>query len=308
MGGSNSVKKVIEGAKHIEKAPDILKNIGIFKETQSKCEKDSELSEAIIASQGNTEYYSSDAVNQWESVRDKKRRRHRKTKVTLSHDTSFTAAGKFAKGGKTVAVLNFANAVSPGGGVKNGAIAQEECLCRSSTLYPVLSSKYGVMPRYYAEGEMLQKQDVPLDKVLNAGIMYHPGIVVFRSDRGDYRILKKEERFRVDVITCAAPDLRHNPLNKIAKKDEEQAALLDVLVYNFHLDKGKVILDLALQHGADVVILGAFGCGAFRNNPDIVAQAYQKLVKEYDGYFEELHFAIAGEGKNYDVFAKAIGN
>ena len=131
----------------------------------------------------------------------------------------------------------------------------------------------------------------------NDDIIYTPGITVFKDDTDAPEILPENEWYKVDVLTCAAPNLRFD--NSFS--DEDQRA--------FHLKAGRVILDLALKNHAEVVILGAFGCGAFRNDPEIVAKVYHDLTKEYDGYFKELHFAIFGEGvakRNYEIFENRI--
>ena len=64
------------------------------------------------------------------------------------------------------------------------------------------------------------------------------------------------------------------------------------------------------HHGADIFVTGAFGCGAFQNNPEVVAAAYKKILPEFDGYFKEVVFAIycrANETINYEMFKKVLG-
>ena len=267
----------------------MLNNVKIFKDTQFVCQSDDNISNAIIHTQDSTQYYSSQQVSNWISYKEQIPPTFDKTNISFSKNKSFTAAKSFVNSANAIAVLNFANAVHPGGGVTYGMSAQEEDLCRCSNLYPVLSSKFGVMPKYYKDG-LEQKEK---SNLMNAAIMYSPGIIVLRDDMDNYKMFDVYERFMVDVITCAAPYL-----NLVSDFSDE-------MLMSFHLNKGKAILDVALKNHADVVILGAFGCGAFRNDPTIVAKAYKQLVAEFDGYFKEIQFAIYGD-KNYEIFEKII--
>ena len=52
------------------------------------------------------------------------------------------------------------------------------------------------------------------------------------------------------------------------------------------------MLSVAAVHRADILVLGAFGCGAFQNNPRIVAQAYKNILPEFDGQFSKIEFAV----------------
>ena len=64
------------------------------------------------------------------------------------------------------------------------------------------------------------------------------------------------------------------------------------------------------HHGADIFVTGAFGCGAFKNNPEVVAAAYKKVVPEFDGCFKEIVFSIycrPNETQNFDAFKRVFG-
>ena len=69
-------------------------------------------------------------------------------------------------------------------------------------------------------------------------------------------------------------------------------------LYKIHLQRGEHILTVAAHHQANILILGAFGCGAFRNNPKIVAEAYKETLKKFNGYFQEVVFAVYYSPKN----------
>ena len=184
----------------------------------------------------------------------------REPEIIVTEDTSFEAARKQLDQGR-VAVLNFANPHYPGGGVFQGAMAQEECLCRSSNLYPCLESGgvFGDFYRYH------QKQT---DYDFSDRLIYVPGITVFKDDAPVPQSRKPEDWFRVDVITCAAPYL--------AKRRYVNRAVLG----NLFKARIRNILEAALDNEAEVLILGAFGCGAFGNPPEVVARAFREVLAE----------------------------
>ena len=218
--------------------------------------------------------------------------------VTVTKNRSFEAAARYARTQKT-AVLNFASASNPGGGVTSGASAQEESLCRVSTLYPCLTD--GKMRRLFYTPH--RQEHNPLH---NDDIIYTKDVVVIKDD--DYHLL--DDPFAVDVITCAAPNLRPAPSNAYNPFDgrhgetvsyEQQLAI--------HEQRGRKILSVAAANEVEVLILGAFGCGAFRNDPDAVAAAYRNILPDYLHYFRTIEFAVwcrPQDDGNYRAFVNAI--
>ena len=221
--------------------------------------------------------------------------------VLVTKNRSFEAAAKYVAEGKRVAVLNFASANNPGGGVDTGASAQEECLCRVSTLYPCLRDRK-MWQQFYLPHRQARN---PLH---NDDIIYTRDIVVLKDD--DYNELKTP--YKVDVITCAAPNLREDPSNKYNPSDgTKSATVTEEQLLMIHEQRGRKILSVAAQNGAEVVILGAFGCGAFRNDPQIVAQAYKNILLEFVRYFRTIEFAVycrPNDVSNYQAFKELIHN
>ena len=126
--------------------------------------------------------------------------------------------------------------------------------------------------------------------------------MVFKDD--DYNPLA--EPFRVDVITCAAPNMNEVPTT-IYNPDngEVRAGITDDELLKLHERRGRKILSVAAANGAEVLILGAFGCGAFSNDPQIVAQAYRNILPEYLNYFRLIEFAVycrPGDDSNCQAF------
>ena len=119
--------------------------------------------------------------------------------VIVSKKRSFEAASYYKD--SKVCVLNFASATHPGGGVKNGATAQEECLCRTSTLYECLAD-IKLWKNYY----MSNRESGGY--LYNDKLIYTPNVVVFKTDTASPILLKENEWYKTDVITCAAPNLR----------------------------------------------------------------------------------------------------
>lgn len=209
--------------------------------------------------------------------------------IIIESNTSFNIAKKYLQYGKT-AVLNFANPHNPGGGVHNGATAQEECLCRSSNLYSCISDE-NVYEEYY-----LYNRNIANNFFSNR-LIYTKDVTVFKDDSDIPQIMPKMEWFKVDVITCAAP--------YIAKRKYTNYTALKELF------KGRIknIFEAAIDNGVEVIILGAFGCGAFKNPPKIVAKAFHEVIDEnnYSKYFKKIVFAIKSNyssNSNYYAFHK----
>lgn len=198
------------------------------------------------------------------------------TAVTVTGNRTFEAARKLLHKypGKRVAVLNFASATNPGGGVLDGAYAQEECLCRCSTLYPVLC-KDEFIQNYYRYHRRRSNH------LYTDACIYIPDVALIKSDQEEPRRLPKKDWKWVDVITCAAPNLWFAP---DSLSGEEQL--------NIHLKRGEKIFQVAMAQQVDVLVLGAFGCGAFRNDPKVVAEAYRQLVEKYGKRFTAIEFAV----------------
>ena len=211
------------------------------------------------------------------------------TRYVVSGKRSFEAAKGY--NGKKVAVLNFANNHSIGG-APFSAGAQEESLCRCSTLLPCLQA----MKEIFYERHIKLYEAGKLDHMGNDDIIYTPGVIVFKTDERTNPIwpqmMPHEEWYKVDVITCAAPELWFGH-----KKPDGYEALITSRI--------KRILDVAAKAGAKVLILGKWGCGAFKNPIDIVVRTFRALLKDYD--FEIVEFALATSTDiKDDVFAQVF--
>lgn len=221
-------------------------------------------------------------------------------KVLVTRNSSFDAAREYIT--DKVAVLNFASATTPGGGVTKGSSAQEECLCRCSNLYNVINTK-SCFNNFYTphrnSGNALHNDD----------IIYSKDVIIFKKD--DYTTLDPSDWKNVDVITCAAPNLKEKPANDMNPNESEHIDISDDDLFELHVKRARKIFNAAVINKAEVLILGAFGCGAFRNDPEIVARAYKKVLDEYKKYFKYIEFAVycnEYDTTNYDTFKRIISN
>lgn len=276
------------------------KRIEIFQDTMEWIKSDVVLTRAVELSQKGTKLYQAG-----EEIPIADRKADRQGKIEVSKRRTFEAAQRYAKDrkGKKIAVLNFASATNPGGGVERGSSAQEESLCRCSTLYPCLATDYLKSNFYRPHRDM---QDV---RYTNTCI-YTPGVVVIKSDTASPNRLSEKDWYSVDVISCAAPNLREKPYNQMNPGHGKPVRMTAKELFALHLERAKHIIKVAIENSADVLILGAFGCGAFENDPNVVARAYYEVLKEYRGYFDCIEFAVycgPNDTANYDVFSRWLG-
>ncbi len=213
--------------------------------------------------------------------------------VEVIQSKTFDAARKYE--GK-VAAINFASATTPGGGVTKGATAQEECLCRSSTLYATLSNKR-------CWDEFYKPHRDKLNALHNDDIIWTPDVVVFKDD--DYNLL--DEPKKISVITCAAPNLREKNVDMFNVDKPLEEVISDDELFEIHVKRAERIFRVAEKKGVETLIAGAFGCGAFRNNPEVVAKAWKVASQEFEGSnLKKIVYAIydGPYSNNFEVFKK----
>ena len=191
------------------------------------------------------------------------------------------SAGKILSREGKVCILNFASYKHPGGGFITGSIAQEECLCHESILYNVISSN-----RFKPYYEYNQKH-------LNRGMYKNRGIytpdVLFVDEL-------KLPKFKADVLTCASPNYCFHIAQRVPQKDnfEALASRIDFVK--------KVLVD----NDVEIAILGAFGCGVFHQDPNVVAKLFIDTFRLRDtGRIRKVYYAIPG-GVNYSMFERVL--
>lgn len=276
-------------------------NIEVLQDTMTLIEEEPSLAEAVRHSTGKQRIYQEgDAILGAEE--DARLHRHdASAQVIVSGKRTLEAASAYA--GKRIAVHNFASFTNPGGGVRQGSGAQEECLCRCSTLYPCLTSQ-AMWDGFYSPHRTMN------DALYNADLIYTPDVMVVKTDTARPERLPRDEWYPVDVVTCAAPNLRatpSNPMNPFG--GSAQVSVTDEELLQIHKTRIGRVLEASAQAGAEVVILGAFGCGVFKNDPTVAAMGAREALRDYLRAFMTVEFAVycrPGDDANYRAFAQVM--
>ena len=196
---------------------------------------------------------------------------------------------------KPVLVLNFANPVNIGGGVYKGARAQEEDLCRRSSLLRSLESPHSL--RYYSYNRKLHTH------MGSEAMIFSPEVEIFRDECGELM----DETVIVAVLTCAAPMITNS---MEGMSESEYRGMFYSRIVG--------MLKCAAYFGYEDLVLGAWGCGAFGNDAAIVSDLFYRALTEFDwdGYkandlFRRIVFAVRSRGEesyNFMEFNRNFGD
>ena len=205
------------------------------------------------------------------------KRLNNKQIIIVDEIDSVGAVFKYVNINEITAVLNFASYNNPGGNFINGSKTQEECLCHESYLYNVLKGRIG----YYKINHKNKNKCLYTDRAL-----YSPNV----------RFTKECKDVFCDVITCAAP-------NKTAAQkyynvsDEENSKVLK--------ERIEFVLKIAQDNRVDNLILGAYGCGVFGQDPLEVAKIFKEFLSGKYKCFNKVIFAIPNKLEvNYRCFQR----
>ncbi|MET9504528.1 TIGR02452 family protein [Streptomyces sp. NPDC006622] len=191
-------------------------------------------------------------------------------RIEVTGESSLEAARRLADA--PVAVLNFASARNPGGGYLNGAQAQEEALCRGSALYTCL-----LRAPWFYDHHRAHRDPFYTDRVIHS-----PAVPVFRDDRGRFL----PEPYTAGFLTAAAPNA-----GVVLRTAPERAGELPRAL----AVRAERVLETAAAHGYRRLVLGAWGCGVFRNDPAQVAEAFRTLLGpggRFRGTFAHVVFGV----------------
>lgn len=204
------------------------------------------------------------------------------TVLDVANETSLAAAARLIAEGHDPLVLNMANGISPGGGFLSGARAQEEYLCRTTALWATIR-----------DDEMYPTHAMRDDFESSDWMIVSPRVPVLRDDEGT----ALEEPWHVSFITSAAPVARRVGAERSARLMEQR------------IDR---LLAVSADQGSRSLVLGAWGCGAFGNDPWATAQSFRSaLTGPYSGVFDRVTFAItdwSDDRRFLNPFAETFGN
>lgn len=187
--------------------------------------------------------------------------------VEVINSDTVSAGVEWSKKGRTC-ILNMASYKRPGGGVERGARAQEECLFRCSNLFHVISKDFYPLK----ENEALYTKDA-----------------VFIKDK-NYNLIQP---VKLDVITIAAVNLNIGGSHDLKfQNTKEYESLM--------MNKIRLMLSLPSKNNCENIILGAWGCGVFKNNPSVVANFFRRVIEENSYGFKNIIFAIINDHNSVD--------
>lgn len=200
--------------------------------------------------------------------------------IVLKNQSTVAAILELKEQGATsIGVLNFASAKNPGGGFLNGAMAQEESLAASGGLYETLCAH----PEYYEENRK-NRSMMYLDYAI-----FSPEVVFFRD--AQFRLLEKPQT--ASVLTLPAVNM-----GQVLLKQENALQAEEVMRRRMEL-----CLEIFRRMQTRQIILGAYGCGVFRNDPHKVAGWWKQLLDNgYNNVFDSIYFAVLDRSENQNSF------
>lgn len=175
-----------------------------------------------------------------------------------------------------ILILNMASNFKPGGGVLSGATAQEECIFRRTNAFMT----------HYSEWYPLQNNES----------IYSPEVLIIKDS--NYELLPRKQQKTISVLSV--PAVKNPSLIKDNYKNAQDAELMNAKIES--------IFQIAINHNHNYLILGALGCGAYRNPTPKIIEMFQKNIKKYENHFDQIIFAVlSSKGDiNFELFNKAF--
>lgn len=233
---------------------------------------------------------------------------HQETDIYLCNETTLGCAQRLSLTGDagSVGVLNFASAKNPGGGFLRGAWAQEESLACCSGLYACLETAQA-KPFYEFHNCQTTKpapgaapKTHPAVLLYSSNIIFSPHVPVFRSDQGDLELLSRP--YTCSIITSCAVNFNMGMMSKQIKPQDKLSA------QQVMMTRALRVLEVAAHYEIEKLVLGAWGCGVFKNDPKEVAKAFHAalMAPKIKGRFKTVVFAIPDDkqSKTFKQFAK----
>ncbi len=213
------------------------------------------------------------------------------TRISVENDTVLACATRMVAASGVVGCLNFASAKNPGGGFLNGALAQEESLALSSSLYATQMKHY----------ELYSYNQSRKTYLYSHHMIYSPNVVMFRDDDGNLL----EQPYLLSIVTSPAVNVGAIKTNKPEEMELVEQTMLQ------RMDK---LLSLFVYYDVKRLLLGAWGCGVFQNDAAQIAKWFAHYLKEggkYHRCFDEVCFAVYDRSKtqeNIVAFEEEFGH
>lgn len=262
---------------------EAIHNLIIFEDTLAQYISNEDIQKCVTFSQNNIKYYTGKEKLNLE------RRKENVERIFFLQEDVLSTVEKFMT--SKIAVLDFASATTPGGGVLIGSKGQEEDLCRKTTLYFNLNSDK-LREEYY------KRNKVDINLIKRSDCIYIPKICILKKnnkmeERYQNRVLKK-----IDIIVCPAPNLR-----------KQTTEISNDKLFQYHMKRADSIFKSAIDNNIETLVLGAFGCGAFRNPPELVADVYKAAALKYGKYLKNIVFSVKEKGDlghNTNIFRQMV--
>ncbi len=205
--------------------------------------------------------------------------RYKKPSVLVENTDTASSIYDHCLDDKTVA-LNFASFRNPGGQYINGSMAQEEALCSESFLYNVLKE----IPNYYVNNKNKLNGGLYSDKLIyTPSVFFNRGLMTAKCN----------------IITCAAPNMKYY--------FDYHKGIDTETYYRLLYNRITLIKQVAEMNNNETIILGAWGCGVFKNNPEIVARIFKEVFSQTSIDFVIYAIPSNKDGSaNYQVFKRII--
>lgn len=199
--------------------------------------------------------------------------------VECTSENTYTALKRiWSEGNINVGILNFASYFNPGGGFIKGAGTQEESLCHVSGLYPILNN---------LEVYKLRRRNKCVSSLYEDEVIYTSNVPFTEFDGNIGTPIM------ADVISVAAPNM-----NRVAAEDMDK-------YHKAIKNRVEAIMCLPYINGCEVLVLGAWGCGVFKNNPEVIATAFCEAISKYGRAYKHIVFPLPN-AKMKEVFEERL--
>lgn len=209
---------------------------------------------------------------------------HVQTSIQVVNATTLSAAKHVVSLDKSrnVLCLNFASAKHPGGGFSGGSQAQEESLARATGLYTCIAQ----MEEMYNANKHFKSC------LYTDNMIYSPNVPVFRNDEDELL----DEPYTISILTAPAVNT-----GAVASHEKHNLSRIEPIM----LGRIEKILSLAVLHHHDTLVLGAWGCGVFKNDPVDVANWFHRWLRadtNFKNVFGSIIFAVLDHTSGQTTF------